>query len=85
VPEACPEFSAATDPLIASRVAWLPKHLDPFGIYRPQANRFDGKSDGKILFAIRCQIFTVKLKPRLPKSLQIKGSFAFQIVRLGDS
>jgi hypothetical protein len=36
VPESCPEFSAATDPLIAIRVAWLPKHFDPFGIYRPK-------------------------------------------------
>jgi hypothetical protein len=36
VPETCPECSAATDLLIATRVARLPKHSDPFGIYRPQ-------------------------------------------------
>jgi hypothetical protein len=44
----CPEFSAASDPLIAIRVAWLPKRFDPFGIYRPQAIFFDGRLDGKI-------------------------------------
>ena len=49
------------------------------------ANRFDGKSDGKNLFAIRCQIFTVKLNLQLLKSLQIKGFCAFQIVGLGNS
>jgi len=32
VPETSPEFSAATDLLIAIRVAGLPKHFDPFGI-----------------------------------------------------
>jgi len=26
--------------LIPIRVAWLPKHVDPFGIYRPQAAFF---------------------------------------------
>ena len=43
VPKTCPEFSAATDPLIAIRVAWVPKHLDPIGIYRllsPPSNIF---------------------------------------------
>ena len=43
VPETCPEFSAATNLLIAIRVAWLPKHFDPFGIYRllsPSSNIF---------------------------------------------
>jgi toxin ParE1/3/4 len=35
----CPKRARSSrqlnDPLIAIRVAWLPKHLDPFGIYRP--------------------------------------------------
>ena len=43
----CPKRARSSrqlnDPLIAIRVAWLPKHLDPFGIYRllsPPSNIF---------------------------------------------
>jgi hypothetical protein len=59
-----------------------------FGVYRINrlpAKRFDGKSDGKNSFAILFLIFTVKLRVKLLKSLQITEFFALQIVRLGNS
>jgi hypothetical protein len=59
-----------------------------FAVYRhllPQANGFDGKSDGKNSFAIRFLIFTVKLNLKFLKSLQKMELFALQIVGLGNS
>jgi hypothetical protein len=41
-------MSTMTHALIAILVAWPPKRLDPFGIYRPQATFFAGRCDGKI-------------------------------------
>ncbi len=53
--------------------------------YRPQANRFDGKSDGKNFFVILFLIFTVISDLKLLKSLQLTDFFALQIVWLGNS
>ncbi len=57
----------------------------PLGINRLQANRFDGKSDGKNYFVILFLIFTVKPDLKLLKSLQLTEFFALQIVGLGNS
>jgi hypothetical protein len=45
--EASREFPAAADPLRLIHVAWRPRRLGGFGIYRPQAEVFGGRSDGK--------------------------------------
>ena len=57
----------------------------PLGINHLQANRFDGKSDGKNYFVILFLIFTVKPDLKLLKSLQLTEFFALQIVGLGNS
>jgi hypothetical protein len=54
------------------------------GRYRPQASRFDGKSDGKNFFVILFLIFTVKPDLKLLKSLQIAEFLALQIIVLGN-
>jgi hypothetical protein len=56
-----------------------------YRIYRPQASRFDGKSDGKNFFVVLFLIFTVKPDLKLLKSLQITELSALQIVGLGNS
>jgi hypothetical protein len=66
-------------------VNWTRDLSTSIGIYRPQANRFDGKSDGKNFFVILFVIFTVKPDLKLLKSLQITKYFALQIVGLGNS
>jgi len=52
LPDTRPAFSAATDLWIAIRVAWAPKHLAAFGIYRrlsPPSGIFSGRYDGKFV------------------------------------
>jgi hypothetical protein len=44
-----PTFSVAADLLIAVCVASLLTRVDPFGIYRLQAEVFGGRSDGKFV------------------------------------
>jgi hypothetical protein len=59
----------------------------PFAIYRrlsPQANRFDGKSDGKSFFAILFLIFTVKPDLKLLEKPANKGIFRAPNRRAGQ-
>jgi hypothetical protein len=55
------------------------------GIYRSQANGFDGKSDGKILLAILFRNFTVKPIRGTRETLQITELLLLWIVELGKS
>jgi hypothetical protein len=57
----------------------------PIYIYRPQANGFDGKSDGKILRNALFRNFTVKPTRGTRETLQITELLPFWIAELGKS
>ena len=61
-------------------------HLSPcIGIYCPQAIRFDGKSDGKILLSVLFRNFTVKPIRGTRETLQITELLPLWIVEIGKS
>jgi hypothetical protein len=66
----------------------LKSQRSPFAVYlhlSPQADGFDGKSDGKIFLGVLFRNFTVKLKRGTRETLQIRELLPLWIAELGKS